>query len=361
MNIFVSKDDGRYRYLYKITNTLTGQYYYGIHTTYNLDDGYMGSGKRLKLDQKRLGINNFKKEYIEFFNDNNALLAAERKVVNWDILRDPLCYNIILGGGGDIRGVSPIRNIITGEVKAKPLNDDYDKTIWVHITTNRKRIHKIINNIVVSKYVYESDLQNYLDEGWVRGGLPNISGKIKINNTKKTKYVYESELQKYLDEGWVRGGLPIACKGNIRIINNDKTKEKLVKPQELQKYLDEGWVRGSMHTGRIHIYRGLSEHKMVYPNELQKYLDEGWVRGSNDHSILGKIKIIRNNDCIVINPNELQKYLDEGWVRGSKPSTAGKTVISKDGKNKFIYPDDLQKYLDEGWVKGKIKKIPPKN
>ena len=250
MNIFVSKDDGRYRYLYKITNTLTGQYYYGIHTTYNLDDGYMGSGKRLKLDQKRLGINNFKKEYIEFFNDNDTLRAAERKVVNWDILRDPLCYNIALGGS-DVRGVFPIRNIITGEIKAKPLNDDYDKTIWVHITTNRKRIHKIINNIVVSKYVYESD--------------------------------------------------------------------------------------------------------------IQKYLDEGWVKGSNDHSILGKIKIIRNNDCIVINPNELQKYLDEGWVRGSKPSTVGKTVISKDGKNKFIYPDELQKYLDEGWVKGKIKKIPPKN
>ena len=324
MNIFASKNDGRYRYLYKITNTLTGQYYYGIHTTYNLDDGYMGSGKRLKLDQKRLGINNFKKEYIEFFNDNNALREAERKVVNWDILRDPLCYNIALGGS-DVRGTFPIRNIITGEIKAKPLNDDYDKTIWVHITTNRKHIHKIINNIVVSKYVYES------------------------------------ELQKYLDEGWVKGGLPIACKGNIRIINNDKTKEKFVKPQELQKYLDEGWVKGRIQTGRIHICRGLYEHKMVYPNELQKYLDEGWVKGSNDLSILGKIKIIRNNDCIVINPNELQKYLDEGWVKGSKPTTADKIVVNKDGKNKFIYPNYLQKYLDDGWVKGKIKKITPKN
>lgn len=40
----------------------------------------MGSGKRLKKDQKLLGINNFKKEYIEFFENDTLLCDAERKI-----------------------------------------------------------------------------------------------------------------------------------------------------------------------------------------------------------------------------------------------------------------------------------------
>ena len=351
MNIFASKIDGKYRYLYKITNMLTNQYYYGIHTTYNLDDGYMGSGKRLKKDQKKLGINNFKKEFVEFFEDDTALRNAEKTLVNINMLNDPLCYNISIGGSS-VKGVFPIRNILTGEIKAKPINEDYDKTIWVHITTGRKCIYKIINNVPVSKYVYKEHIQQYLDEGWLLGSYDYKGTRIIINNGNKTKSIKPEYLDKYLLEGWVKGGLPTVCKGRIRIINADKTKEKLIKPHDLDKYLSEGWVRGSIHTGKIHIYRCEDEHKMIYKHELQKYLDEGWVKGSNDHSILGKIKIIKDDKCMVIDPNDLPKYLDEGWVKGSKETTKDKIVVNKNNKNKFIDASELQKYLDEGWVKG---------
>ena len=357
MKIFKSEIDNKYRYLYKITNKLTGQYYYGIHSTLNLNDKYMGSGSKIKAAIKLLGIDNFEKEYICFYENDKLLKNAECNILSKDILNDPLCYNIAEGGGEfNCSGIYYVRNIITGENKPIKKNETYDKKQWVHNTFGRKRINKVINNILVVKYIYEDYIQKYLDEGWFLGGTNNIKGKIKINNTKINIYIDKSELQKYLDEGWIKGGLSNSSKGYVRIINKLKNKEKFINKSELQKYINKGWIRGSLHTGRIHINKNNID-KMIFKSELQKYLDEGWIKGTINHSILGKIKIIKDNKCIVIDKSELQKYLDEGWIKGSKPTTYGKIVVNKDGKNKFIVPFELQKYLDEGWIKGsKIKK-----
>ena len=89
-----------YHYIYKTTNLINGKYYIGIHSTSNLNDGYIGSGKRLWYSIKKYGREDFKCEILEFLPDRDSLYKRERELVNEDILKDKMCMNLGLGGTG---------------------------------------------------------------------------------------------------------------------------------------------------------------------------------------------------------------------------------------------------------------------
>jgi len=92
----------KYNYLYVIISKSTGQFYYGIHSTNNLNDGYMGTGKRVLRSLKKHGRQNHTKIIIEFFNTREEASAAEEKLVTVELLKNPLCMNLQTGGDTDI-------------------------------------------------------------------------------------------------------------------------------------------------------------------------------------------------------------------------------------------------------------------
>ena len=94
--------DGKYHVLYKVTNLLNNRFYIGRHSTRILEDGYMGSGTRIRLEIKKYGVNNFIKEYLNFFNNKDILSSEEAKIVDDKMIANPQNLNIAKGGtGGD--------------------------------------------------------------------------------------------------------------------------------------------------------------------------------------------------------------------------------------------------------------------
>jgi hypothetical protein len=71
-----------------------------MHSTTNLEDGYLGSGKIVRFSIKKYGKENHSFEILEFSTDRNALEAREKEIVNEKLLEDNLCMNLWVGGTG---------------------------------------------------------------------------------------------------------------------------------------------------------------------------------------------------------------------------------------------------------------------
>ena len=87
----------KYHYIYKIIRD-DGKYYVGMHSTDNLDDGYLGSGKHITRSVKKHGIEKHVKEFLFFAFTRLHLIELEREFVNVEMLKDPLCMNLCVGG-----------------------------------------------------------------------------------------------------------------------------------------------------------------------------------------------------------------------------------------------------------------------
>lgn len=90
----------KYHFLYKTTNLVNGKYYYGMHSTNNLQDRYPGSGKYLWYAIKKYGKENFHIEILEFFDTRESLVEAEKKLITEIQVKDSNCMNLKPGGSG---------------------------------------------------------------------------------------------------------------------------------------------------------------------------------------------------------------------------------------------------------------------
>ena len=128
-------------FLYRTTNIKNNKFYIGVHETFNIDDGYLGSGKKFKNSLYYHGKENFKREILEYFDDRKSMYDKEKEIVNEELLKNPKCLNIGLGGKG---GFTPEQRkkggIIAGNIQAKRLKEDvvYKKQFVAKISNTLK-------------------------------------------------------------------------------------------------------------------------------------------------------------------------------------------------------------------------------
>jgi hypothetical protein len=72
----------RFFLVYKTTNKIKGEYYIGVHVTDDLEDGYLGSGKRLSYSLSKYGRDAFEREILATFNNPDEMFQKEAELVN---------------------------------------------------------------------------------------------------------------------------------------------------------------------------------------------------------------------------------------------------------------------------------------
>ena len=128
----------KFNYIYLITNTLNNKIYIGKHSTDNLDDGYMGSGKLIKKAIQKYGIENFTKEYLAFCDTEEKLNWLEKFYIKKYKAREN-GYNLTDGGDGTV-GLKPWNkgktNVYSDETKLRISNSLKGHTPWNKDKTN---------------------------------------------------------------------------------------------------------------------------------------------------------------------------------------------------------------------------------
>ena len=104
----------KHHIVYVTTCLPTGRWYVGVHSTDNLNDGYLGSGVRLRRSVRKYGSDNHFRETLETFSSREEALELEKKIVDWDVVKNSdACLNLVPGGtGGDLISHHPDREYI---------------------------------------------------------------------------------------------------------------------------------------------------------------------------------------------------------------------------------------------------------
>jgi hypothetical protein len=200
-------------YLYKTICLVTDRYYIGMHSTDNLEDGYMGSGKRLRYSIRKYGVENHKKEILECFETRELLIEAEKVAITPEMLVDENCMNLMGGGKG---------GFISDEhyINLKKLASEYQKEKWLNAEfvsdfkeksiIALKQRHKLgkqpIPNWLGKKHSDETRIKmSIIKKGTNLGKENSQYGTCWITKDGDNKKIKIQDIDTYLKNGWVRG------------------------------------------------------------------------------------------------------------------------------------------------------------
>lgn len=104
---FTEASDGKFRIVYCTKNLVNEKMYIGQHTTPNMDDGYLGSGKLLLQAVKKYGRHSFETRFLCFCETQEDLDKAEIFwIAHFETIK--MGYNIL--GGGKIDCTMEVRD-----------------------------------------------------------------------------------------------------------------------------------------------------------------------------------------------------------------------------------------------------------
>ena len=198
----------KYHYIYKITCLKNGRYYIGMHSTSNLDDGYMGGGLLIKKSIKKHGRETHSKEILEFLPDRGSLIEREIQIINEDLLNDPLGMNLNKGGEGGWKKEWSTLGAISANKKNWQDPEFREKMKKVSSSTFKKLWEEkklLTPDWTGKKHSEESKLKMSMEASKRVGELNSQFGTCWVNKLGVYKKIKSSELDDHILSGWERG------------------------------------------------------------------------------------------------------------------------------------------------------------
>ena len=288
-----------YNYFYKITNNINNHFYYGVHCTNNLDDGYMGSGTRLKYAYKKYGMENFSKEILKFFDTIQEAYEYEAEVVNESLVHDPNCYNITCGGEGwNTYGTVPVKDKNGNCFRCSKYDPKY---------LNGEYIFNTVGQIIVKDKNENIFATSINDPRYLSGELTGVTkGKVSVKDKNGKSCLIELNDPRYLNGEFIPQN-----KGTVTVKDkyNNFYQVPLDDPRYISGELKYSWFG--------HKHKPETKEKM-HNIHLKNKHQQG--KKNSQYGTCWIYKLNENNEPIniKIKKEELDNYIKEGWIKGRK-------------------------------------------
>jgi len=200
----------KHHFIYKTTNLVNNKIYIGKHSTDDINDGYMGSGRLILKALNKYGKYKFKREILSYHNSSNDAFIEEANIVNDEFINRSDTYNLIVGGfGGSCPGIlngmygrthtDEVKKVMSDNMKGKvACVDKYGNKFHIHKTNERYINGEVIpmsRGLRRSKEFCENQSNRLL-------GSNNYSSKevyIYENNILLKTFGTMNDASKYLD------------------------------------------------------------------------------------------------------------------------------------------------------------------
>lgn len=180
----------QFHIIYKTTNHINNKIYVGMHSTYNLDDGYMGSGTLLRKAVAKYGEDNFSTQILHSLPDRKSLIEMEREIVDKLFVARDDTYNIVIGGGGS--------TLSSNRVYKTNLEYKFHKRLAKLNLSYNSFINTVLEFSIYDAIINE-EAGEHLDECTYHMIKALAPDNFKYNSEKKNKYKqHQSEIKRFI-------------------------------------------------------------------------------------------------------------------------------------------------------------------
>jgi hypothetical protein len=273
--------------VYQITNKINKMIYIGVHITRNINDGYMGSGRKITKAISEYGISNFEKVILYQFDNESDMIKKESELVNDSFLKRGDVYNIIIGGGFITKDLATVRDVDGNTFDVNVSDPRISSGELVGITKGNVTACDEFGNffyIPVDDERYNKSLTSLIKlKMCVRN---NILGKNEFIERDKFNVDIHSGLNKNMilssnmsgdyflahrdDPRFVDGSIFPIWKGRR---HSEDSKKKIGEKNSINQRGEKNSQHGTLWINRE------GKNIKIKKNDLNRYLIMGWVSG----------------------------------------------------------------------------------